>query len=191
MMSWGSTRFLLEQIDHGKDGFSGFASVLLAVVVDIIVAVTCLVWLVALTALVLEALNTIYAWYGIPEFDWKSQIELARNYPLSKGIMVTGMLGTTLLPTVIHMTLGLGHAMTVWSPPAQKTAGLIDDDMPVSARQAVARVMLYRKLWMLPAFALVCLLCWGLFSAFSAWVKPIGLLLEQVALHSSGLISGL
>jgi len=160
-----------------------------AVVLDVVVAMACLIGLVALTAIILECANLLFVWIGAPEFDWRSQVELARAYPFTQGVLVTGMLATTLLPTAIHLTLGLAHAMTVWSPPAHDIANLIDDDMAASAKQAVARAMLYRKLWMLPAFLVVCLFGWCLFAAFSTLVEPFGLLLEQIALASAGLIT--
>jgi hypothetical protein len=188
MVSWGVTRSLLAKIDHGTDGVIGVVLVIAAVLLDIAAAIACLVGLVALTAMVLEAANLLFAWRGMAQFDWKSQIDLARSDPVGQGILVTGMLATTLVPTVIHLTLGLGHAMSVWSPSAQNTADLIQDDMATSAKQKVAYVMLYRRVWMLPAFILVCLLGWGLFAAFSTWVEPFGRLLEQVALASAGLI---
>ncbi len=189
ILSWGITRSLLAKIDHGGRGSRGFALVVVALVFDIVVAMASLIGLVALTAMALEIAAVLLVRIGAPEFDWRSQIELARAYPFTEGLLVTGMLATTLLPTAIHLTLGIGHAMSVWSPSAQDTAKLIHDDMAASAKQAVARVMLYRKLWMLPAFLVVCLLGWCLFAAFSAWVEPFGLLLEQVALASAGLIT--
>ncbi|WP_346891489.1 hypothetical protein [uncultured Roseibium sp.] len=189
MISWGITRTLLSKIDHDSDGVRGLALVISALTLDIVVAIGCLVGLVALIASLLEASNLFYASFDIQEFDWKSQIVLARASPFSEGLFVTGMLATTLVPTVVHLTLGIGHAMTVWSPSAQETSVLIHDSMPTSAKQAVARVMLYRKLWMLPAFVMVCLIGWGLFAAFSAWIAPFGLFLEQVAFASAALIA--
>lgn len=188
-LSWGFTRLLLAKIDHSSGGNLGLAMAFTALVFDIFVATACLIGLVALTAMLLEAANVYSAWRGIAEIDWKTQIELARSYPFSKGILVTGMLATTLVPTAIHLTLGLGHAMTVWSPTAHETASLIHAKMPISAKQAVASVMLYRRLWMLPAFVVVCALGWVLFAAFSTWITPLGLFLEQVAIASAALIS--
>ncbi|MEW4461872.1 hypothetical protein AB1K42_27575 [Roseibium algicola] len=189
MISWGITRTLLSMIVHDSDRARGFALLIGALALDIAVAIACLVGLVALIALLLEASNLLIALFDIPEFDWKSQIDLAQAAPFNEGIFVTGMLATTLIPTVIHLTLGIGHAMTIWAPPAHGTRALIHDRMPTSAKQVVAREMLYRKLWMIPAFGVVCLIGWGLFTAFSFWIEPFGLFLKQVAFASSEFIA--
>ena len=57
-------------------------------------------------AILLEVSNLVFALFGFPEFAWKSQIDLARVSPFRDGLLVTGMLETTLVPTVIHLTLG-------------------------------------------------------------------------------------
>ena len=47
MISWGGTRTLLSKIDHDSDGVRGFTLVFGALVVDIVVAMLCLVGLAA------------------------------------------------------------------------------------------------------------------------------------------------
>ena len=143
--------------------------------------------LAALAAFTLEAFNLFAATLEWPAFDWRSQISLARAYPFSAGLFVTGMLVTTLLPTIIHTTLGLGHAFTIWTPSAKGAAALISDDMPTSAKQKVARVMVYRRLWYIPAFVLVCGLIWGL-SLIALFGEPLGYYLEKTALWSAALL---
>lgn len=186
--SWGFTRWLLSIADHGEEGWRGFCRVLLAVLADLVFAVLCLLGLTAIAALTLEAFNLFAASFGWPEFDWRSQISLARAYPFTLGLFVTGMLVSTLLPTIIHLTLGLGHAFTVWTPSAKKTSALISDDMSTSAKQKVAVVMVCRWLWYIPAFSLVLGMLFGLINLFSTYIEPFGALLEWVAFGSAALL---
>ncbi len=55
-----------------------------------------------------ELLNALFS-YVAPgvQFDWRSLAESARDYPWSKGLMVTLMVLSTLVPTVIHIVLAL------------------------------------------------------------------------------------
>lgn len=139
--SWGFTRFLLAKVDHSEESMLGFARVLAAVLADLVFAVLCLLGLAAVAAFTLEAFNLVVAYFGWPEFDWRSQISLARAYPFTLGLFVTGMLLTTLLPTIIHLTLGLGYAFTAYYPSSKEKAALISDDMSTSEKQNVARYL--------------------------------------------------
>ena len=60
----------------------------------------------SLPALVLAA-NAGFGLLGAPTVDWVSLAEAARRAPFTTGLMVTGMLLTTLIPTALHMTMGL------------------------------------------------------------------------------------
>ena len=69
---------------------------------DLVLAAGFLALLAFVLPMVLEAARSIFGALGWGDFAWRPMLEAARDEPLGAGIMVTGMLATTLLPTALH-----------------------------------------------------------------------------------------
>jgi hypothetical protein len=154
------------------------------------VAVACLVALCALTAFMMEAVNQVFAWQKWPLFDWRSQVAQAVEYPFTKGILVTGMLVTTLIPTMIHIAVGLEHVFAAPTPDSRAAAALITGDMPPSAKQKVADVMVARAWCIVPVSCAAIALVLALAALIGLAAAPLGLTLADIAYCSASLIDG-
>lgn len=109
-LSWWISRFFMERTttEHVS-----VRVIVLDVTADFIIAVLFMLILVLLLpvgAIGLDALytNAIDANTGLtPQTQWQDYAVWARDEPWGKGIMVTLMLVTTLIPTLLHIFLGL------------------------------------------------------------------------------------
>lgn len=82
------------------------------VVADVILAGLFLVLLALMLPAILQGANTAFAAFGWPLIEWPLYLQTARDDPLGKGLLVTGMLATTLIPTVLHL-LAAGGALAL------------------------------------------------------------------------------
>jgi hypothetical protein len=73
------------------------------VVADVIFAVIFLVMLAILLPMVLQLTNRAFDAAGWPVVEWGPYLDAARRDPFGAGLLVTGMLATTLIPTILHM----------------------------------------------------------------------------------------
>ena len=80
------------------------------VLLDIIAAALFLVGLAILLPVVLQAANLGFVGLGWPVVEWRLYLDAARADPFGAGLTVTGMLATTLIPTVLHL-LAAGVAL--------------------------------------------------------------------------------
>lgn len=110
--------------------------------------------------------------------------------PFTEGILVTGMLVTTLVPTVIHVGVGLGHICAAFLPDCRSAASLINDDMSVGEKQRVAAVLVYRKLCWIPGMALAVIGTVWVFFLLSLVVGPVAQTLGLVAECAASLVNG-
>ena len=114
--------------------------------------------------------------------------------PFSSGLFVTGMLLTTLVPTLLHVAAGLFGVFAVWSLAARDAVRLIPadpaGDMRPSAQQRAAWLLVRRRLWLIPA-ALSCIpLVAALTYGLTFFTGPIGLFLADLAIWSTGWAHG-
>lgn len=109
-LSWWVSRFFMERTAVEQ---VSVRVIVLDVVLDFVVAVLFMLALVLLLpagAMGLDALyaQTVDANTGLaPQTNWQEYAVWARDEPWGKGIMVTLMLVTTLIPTLLHIFLGL------------------------------------------------------------------------------------
>ncbi|MEM7428536.1 MAG: hypothetical protein AAF441_20790 [Pseudomonadota bacterium] len=187
-LSWRATRYFLSKA-KGLKGRDALFWLLADLTFDLVIAFGCLVLLVVALPNVLEMSNLIFAWLGWPAITWIAQLEQALAYPFTRGLMVTGMLCTTLLPTFIHLVACTGGVFFSCIPQARQAAALIPDgdgSFPAGRdKQRVIRtLMLGRLAWAPAAFVVT-----G-FLAFIVWLFqtagwPLGQGLANIALCST------
>lgn len=108
-LSWWVSRFFLERTAQE----SRVRVIVLDVVLDFGVAVLFMLALCLLLPAGAMVLDSLYAGWvdvksGVPaQTGWQEYAVWARDDPWGKGIMVTLMLVTTLIPTLLHILLGL------------------------------------------------------------------------------------
>lgn len=83
--------------------------------IDVAFALLCLGLLAILLPAALQAANFAFDRAGWPAFAWGPYLDAARNDPLGKGWLVTGMLGTTLIPTILHLLAAGGALLVPWT----------------------------------------------------------------------------
>ncbi|MGF1477304.1 MAG: hypothetical protein ACFB6S_17300, partial [Geminicoccaceae bacterium] len=105
-LSWSVTRRLMQRAqDHGDAGSLNLLAVDL--VFDAVAAGVLLVALAFILVFGIELANLTFGLEGEGRIDWQGQLALARDAPFGAGLLVTMMLFTTLVPTVMHLGLGL------------------------------------------------------------------------------------
>ena len=189
-LSWWATRALLHGVNRGRRGPLGLLMAAGAVLLDLLVAVICLVALCAVAAIILELANAVFVSRGWPIFDWRQQMEQAIRAPFTEGFLVTGMLVTTLVPTLLHVGVGLGHLFASALPDCRACAALITDTMPTSDKQKVARVLVYRKLCWIPGLVLTLVGAAYVIALFTTVLGPVGQSLGFVAECAASLVNG-
>ena len=166
----------------------GWTKIAINLLIDTVIAFACLTFLAFALPFAIEAFNAAIAVAGIPQVEWRSLLETARRAPFTEGLMVTGMLITTLLPTVVHLAVGGAALATAWQRPnprhldiLRRWAGPVDGKpaaMPAE-RQAVESAFARRKtgalaLAALTSFAVLFVLAHLYFSMLIAlgWALP-------------------
>ncbi len=82
------------------------------IMADVIAAGLFLVILAVLLPAVLQLANWAFDAFGWSLVEWGLYLDAARHDPFGAGLLVTGMLATTLLPTVLHL-LAAGGALVL------------------------------------------------------------------------------
>jgi hypothetical protein len=143
----------------------------------------------------IEIANSLFIILDWPMIAWRPLLDQAVAAPFSSGVFVTGMLLTTLVPTLLHVAAGLFGVFAVWSLAAREAVRLIPadpaGDMRPSAQQRTAWLLVRRRLWLIPA-ALSCIpLVAALTYGLTFFTGPIGLFLADLAIWSTGWAHGL
>ncbi len=190
--SWGVTRFFLNRIASHESGRRVWLWLALELVLDLAAAVGFLVFLAVLLPFAISLANLAFSAAGLPTVNWRAHLDAAEQAPFPKGVLVIGMLMTTLIPTALHLTIGLAALPTAFHRSARDLAGYIPDHPapiePASKRQEIVHELLYRRVWLLPAafvtagfFALLAYL-------FAISFEPFWELLVSLARWSGSLV---
>ena len=139
-LSVNATRFLLAESLRAPASAGPLArlrpAALLAL--DLAVALVCLSGLAFALGFLLEAANAVKIRLdGIP-IQWVSTVAAATHAPFTEGFLYTGMLITTLVPTLVHLVFGLLAILGIGRATAPALAARITDDMSPGDKQAVA-----------------------------------------------------
>ncbi|MCW2307056.1 hypothetical protein [Rhodobium gokarnense] len=187
--SWIVTRIFLLRIARHTSRAMAWLFLLFELMLDLGAAVFFLVLLSLFLPNTMEWVNIFYVKIGLPVVDWRTQLDAAVSAPLTEGLLVTGMLATTLIPTVIHLTVGLTALPLAFNRSSRRLAAAIPDDpaQPIraSARHAIVRALQWRRFWLVPAS----LVTVGFLSLLSytayAFHLPFGRMLADLALWST------
>ncbi|MCH8239327.1 MAG: hypothetical protein IIB62_04590 [Proteobacteria bacterium] len=129
--------------------------------------------------------NLVLALLGDARIDWRRFLSDAVLHPWTAGLMVTGMLVTTLAPTALHLGYALGGTLFQFSPRARAAADLIPAPRgrwkTVADRHQVTRTLIYRKFWRLIAMILANAAILGLLWLLITWTASVGWTLRNVA----------
>ncbi|WDE00998.1 hypothetical protein [Thalassomonas actiniarum] len=100
-ISWFWSRYFLKKASAPDAGY-GF---IIHILVDLIIACLLLVILCLLLPLTIEVFYVVNT--SLPELNWREVARDAVNEPRGQGLFITLMVVTTLIPTLLHILLGL------------------------------------------------------------------------------------
>jgi hypothetical protein len=101
-LSWMTTRWLLGRLQRNP-GWLALGHIGL----DALAAISFLLAIMWLLPAALTAANGLLIWLDWPTFHWRHLMDFVWNDPLGRGLMITGMLVTTLIPTALHLVAAL------------------------------------------------------------------------------------
>ncbi|MGL5363882.1 MAG: hypothetical protein ACRDBH_13455 [Bosea sp. (in: a-proteobacteria)] len=188
-LSWAFTRYFLEKAETTTSGFKKLLVLVLHLMSDFAAALACLAGLAFSMGLALEAMNLGFIKLGWPQFDWTQQLYIAVHQPLTAGLAVTGMLLSTLVPTFIHLVVGLWGVFAVSNPNIKAAAAKISDTMSIGDRQSVSHSLLWhRDFKLVPAVLATCaIMCLPLLAIWH-WHLPVAKWLTWLALTGARLV---
>ncbi len=126
-LSWGATRFLLEQAEGTEPGLPGGLRIAGITLGTFASGAVLMVLLSALLPNALEILNTLFGLAKLPPFDWQAMARRAVAAPWTDGLFVTGMLMTPLVPASSHLIVGLTGVFARFTPGARAAAETVSD----------------------------------------------------------------
>lgn len=155
-LSWIATRYFLRKAEiadrhHGKTFFlSGH------IIADAFIAFMCLFGLAFVSGLTLETASLAIEYLGLPPLRWQDMMVQAINAPFPSGLLMIGMLLTTLAPTLLHLVAGLAAILAMATPGAHAHAARITDDIDAESRQIVAAYYFRRAIITFVPAAVLC-----------------------------------
>ena len=187
--SWGVARIILGRAIQHANNLWGMFSFLLDLLAALMVGLLCLPVLAAALANGLSIANWLFSVIGHHEIDWLSRLTQAAVDPWGAGLVVSGMLLTTLLPVFLAVVAGFSGLFFAWNPNTQQLAQQIPYDPTLKEQEEMSEVfkdklqgaLLRARLWYVPATLLTLALFAGLFEAFSYTIQPYGHFLADVA----------
>ncbi|OGL60719.1 MAG: hypothetical protein A3J27_08630 [Candidatus Tectomicrobia bacterium RIFCSPLOWO2_12_FULL_69_37] len=180
-LSWAASRKLVR---HAIESDSRAIAVghLLA---DTGLALAFLFGLALFLPMAIQGMNRGFVWVGWPAVEWDGFLEAAAAAPFSQGLMVNGMLLTTLIPTALHFLVGL-TILTIRPMPGQRLMAKW-----VEGHRG-KRLMV--ETWCLAAFVVSCGIflagCYLLWQAVALSGATVGGYLYEMALWSARLVGG-
>jgi hypothetical protein len=102
-MSWAVSRYFIKR---ARDS-AGLRDVFGCLVMDVVTAAGVLVSLVLALPAASLVLNKVYGQYGGRPIDWVEFARAAHEAPWTKGLMVTLMMATTVVPTTLHVVVAV------------------------------------------------------------------------------------
>ncbi len=157
-LSWGTTRFLLEQTEGAQPDLNGGLRVAGAGLGTFASGAALMVLLAALLPNALELLNTLFGLAKLPPFNWQAMAQRAVDAPWTDGLFVTGMLMTPLVPASSHLIIGLTGVLSRFTPGGRAAAEPVSDHPEVGLSAAelppFKRAIIISRVWYLAAAAI-------------------------------------
>jgi hypothetical protein len=131
-LSWGATRFLLEQAELAGPDLRGGLKIAGVTLGSFAAGVLLMILLALLLPNALELLNTLFGLAKLPPFDWQAMAQRAVNAPWSDGLFVTGMLMTPLVPASSHLIVSTAGVLARFTPGAPAAIANVSDHPEVT-----------------------------------------------------------
>jgi hypothetical protein len=188
-VAWALARtYLINSLSSSND-LSGSVAITKDLLVVLTAGLISIPILSILPANSISATNFIITKFGLPEFDWLLRLKFAAYDPWGAGILLSGMLATTLLPVFVHTVVSLSGIFFSWTPNAKELALRIPFNakakkqkaMPEVLKEETQRALLRTQFWYVPATIITIAIFACIFEAFSYTIKPYGLFLAGVA----------
>jgi hypothetical protein len=195
-LSWGVTRYFLAKAERTASSLAGALLLTAELLADFLIAAILLVLLAALLPLGLELVNLgLSAIRSDAEpIRWTANLEAAARDPGGAGLMVIGMLVTTLVPTFIHLVAGLAGVFFAHSRDMRAFAASIPSFeqapvLPERLKQEIVRRVRHAWLWRIPAGIAVALAMYGVYVLFGYVFEPFGKVLADAAYCGGALVN--
>lgn len=187
--SWAVTRYLLQFLHNAADGIKGLLLVATMLVANILAALGLVVALAVILPLGLEIVDYLLLVFGRDAFNWRDVAARAVSAPWDEGLFVTGMLLTPLVPSIAHITLGLGAIGAPYTRGAGAAISAISDHPEAQAveseiRRAV-KALTWARVWYIPAFVAAVGVYALVWLGFYTWHVPVAGFLHGLALCST------
>lgn len=178
-LSWGVTRFLLRRAAQSGGGFLGWGVLIGELIIDLLAAALFLTVLAIILPMVFELWNRVgFAAY----INWSQMAEDAYLAPFGAGLLVAGMLLTTFLPTLIHLTYGLyGAVYAVGGDVLGVQHDLAPGKLIPGKVHRLARRIMYLRLSWIPSALLALITMAVLMAPFYFWLDGFALHLREAA----------
>lgn len=192
--SWAFTRYLLGYVSQENSGFSRRILLPFELLLDLFAAFVFLVALAVIIPNVIELANIILSLMpGTIYIDWRSMVLAAVEDPFGKGLAVTGMLLSTVIPTVLHLIYGIGGMFMAWSKDTRALAEEVpyvtgSDNQPEvdgAIRNRIHDVYIWSYFWYIPASVLVSGVFYSLYSLLVWQGASFGQFLKEIAFYSA------
>lgn len=178
-LSWGVTRFLLRRAAQSGGGFLGWVVLIGELIIDLLAAALFLTALATLLPVVFEVWNRVGF---VAHIDWVQMANDAYRDPFGAGLMVTGMLVTTFLPTAIHLSYGLyGAIYAVGGDVLGVQRDLSPGKLIPGKIHRLARRIMYLRLSWIPSTLLALITMSVLMAPFYFWLDGFALHLREAA----------
>jgi hypothetical protein len=145
---------------------------------DVVAAAIFLVLLAVLLPSVLQHANRAFDAAGWPVVEWGPYLDAARREPFGAGLLVTGMLATTLIPTILHM-LAAGGALVL-----PIIGGNLIEDLATKPEPTLldrVRLIVLTVFSVLLSWAVLAIVAIAIWEAAAAFGLPLGSNLADLA----------
>lgn len=153
-ISWAATRYFLSRVVRVKGGIGSAFALTLDLLLDLVAAALCLIVLAAALPNMIELINLLLPWLKVAPTDWQTFLTSATNDPFGSGLLVWGMLVSTLFPTFIHLAVGFKALFDALTPIDGLKALLpqtVEEWPNLQSRYQAANRLFYRQIWWVPA----------------------------------------
>ena len=184
-LSWAVTRYILGFVARAPSGFQGVVFVLALLIIDFAAAALFFLVLSFVLPNSIELVNILLHAAGGAPFEWRSFASRAVKAPWTEGLIVTGILLTSLVPTFTQLVIGLAGIFARFTPGSEIAAGRITEHPEVTPTEAEAacvdRAVRRSRLWYIPASAIVAAIMFGGYRFVTVQVTPPGKFLMEAS----------
>ncbi|MGN6363251.1 hypothetical protein [Asticcacaulis taihuensis] len=182
-ISWGLSRRILISVCGEARGLAIVKRVALSTIINFFVALACLVLIVVVTACMFEAFDN---YLSGAHFSWRSEVLLAIEAPFPNGILLCGILLTTMIPTFIQLWYGCLGIVSAPSTSNEVLLQKINEGISTSQKQYVSKQLFWRDILNGGAALLMSAVLFTMFVVIISKISGYaGITLSNIALASA------